>query len=176
MILDRVEDIFMIFAVDVAYHEDSACVAGVLFETWESSSFEKVYTKRVDSIAGYESGAFYKRELPCILSLLDEVSEPIDFIILDGYVFLGEDRSAGLGVHLWNEINRRTPIIGVAKNYYKDTPAECEILRGKSQKPLYITSIGVDLEDAKKYILKMHGLNRMPTLLKKVDQISKSVE
>lgn len=165
----------MIFAVDVAYHEDSAFVAGILFETWESSSFEKVYTKRVDSIADYESGAFYKRELPCILSVLDEVQESIDFIVIDGYVSLGENRDVGLGMHLWNSLGGKTPIIGVAKNYYKNTPIECGVLRGASVKKLYITSVGVELDLAKEYILKMHGIYRIPTLLKQLDQISKQV-
>ena len=175
MILDRVEYIFMIFAVDVSYQDNSAFVVGILFETWESSSFEKVYTKRVDSIADYESGAFYKRELPCILSVLDEVQEPIDFIVIDGYVFLGEKRDAGLGMHLWNKLEGKTPIIGVAKNYYKNTPIECGVLRGTSLKKIYITSVGIDLDLAKGYILKMHGIHRIPTLLKQLDQISKKI-
>ena len=64
-------------------------------------------------------------------------------------------------------------IIGVAKNFFKDTPHNCEILRGKSQKPLFITSIGIDLIDAKQNILKMSGEHRLPDLIKKVDSLTK---
>lgn len=166
----------MIFAVDVAYQEDSALVVAILFEKWESSSFDKLYTKRVDAIAQYESGAFYKRELPCILSILKEVQQPIDFIIIDGYVFLGEDREPGLGMHLWNNLEGDIPIIGVAKNYYKNTPVECGILRGNSLKNLYITSVGISLDLAKEYVMKMHGPYRIPNLLKQLDQISKKAD
>lgn len=52
---------------------------------------------------------------------------------------------------------------------------ECGVLRGASVKKLYITSVGGELDLAKEYILKMHGIYRIPTLLKQLDQISKQV-
>ena len=75
--------------------------------------------------------------------------------------------------YLWQSLTTKIPVIGVAKNYFKDTPKACEILRGQSLKPLYITTIGIDLEQAKQYILEMSGQHRIPTLLKLVDQKSR---
>lgn len=49
-----------------------------------------------------------------------------------------------------------------------------EIFRGTSSKPLFITSAGIDLRDAAEHIEKMHGMYRMPTLLKLLDTYTKT--
>ncbi|MCH7295377.1 endonuclease V [Acinetobacter higginsii] len=164
----------MILAIDVHYKENSAFIAGVIFPVWESTTPKQIYTKHIHPIAEYESGNFYKRELPCILALLHDIHDPIDYIIIDGYVTLGHEGNAGLGSHLWQNLIPKIPVIGVAKNYFKDTPKACELIRGKSLKPLYITSIGIDLEQAKQYIMRMSGQHRIPNLLKLVDQESRA--
>lgn len=165
----------MIFAVDVSYQDNSAFVAGILFRTWESSSIDVVHAQKIDFVAEYEPGSFYKRELPCILAILNVIDGEIDTIVIDGYVTLGAEKEYGLGMHLWDALGHRIPIIGVAKNYFKGTPHSCEILRGESSKPLFITSVGIDLEEAKMNILNMHGKHRIPDLLKIVDQKSKEI-
>ena len=48
-----------------------------------------------------------------------------------------------------------------------------ELLRGKSINPLYITSIGIDIETAKRNISKMFGDYRIPTILKELDKLTK---
>ncbi|RZG73430.1 endonuclease V, partial [Acinetobacter sp. WCHAc060033] len=63
----------MIIVLDVAYAESFAHVAGVVFENWTSQKAAQTYTLKVQEIAEYESGQFYKRELPCLLALLQEV-------------------------------------------------------------------------------------------------------
>lgn len=165
----------MILAVDVQYAEESAVVAGVLFRDWQSSVVESDRTKTINHIAPYEPGSFYKRELPCILSLLEDLSEPLETIVIDGYVTLGTDPSPGLGMHLYQKISKRSPVIGVAKNKFKDTPQICELRRGSSQKPLLITAVGMPLPEAKQKIAQMHGENRIPTLLKRVDQLCRGI-
>lgn len=66
------------------------------------------------------------------------------------------------------------PIIGVAKKKYKLLQNEYrEVYRGKSKKPLFITSAGFDIDKAKKIIEKMHGSFRIPSMLKLADQLSK---
>lgn len=165
----------MIIAIDVHYTENSALIAGLIFQTWTSLQPERVYTQHFNEIAEYESGSFYKRELPCILSLLQQVQEPLEIIIIDGFVTLGTEQKAGLGMYLWQSLNPQIPVIGVAKNAFRGTPQHCEILRGESLKPLYITSAGIDLELAKQGILMMSGKHRIPTLLKLVDQYSRGI-
>ena len=62
----------------------------------------------------------------------------------------------------------------MAKNYFKDTPEDCVVLRGKSQKPLYITSIDIPLNVAKENIMQMYGNHRIPNLIKQIDLKSRS--
>lgn len=161
----------MIFATDVQYADDTAFAAGIVFPDWKSDEIESVIVKHIDNTASYEPGYFYKRELPCILALLSDVEVELEAIIVDGYVTLGEDKKPGLGMHLYNRIDGAVPVIGIAKKEFTGTPNECRLLRGKSKNPLFVTSVGVSLEVAKGYIAHMHGDNRIPTLIKKVDQL-----
>lgn len=159
----------MILAIDVDYREDNkAVVSGVLFEDWKNQYPQDIVTTSVDNVQAYKSGQFYKRELPCILELLKKIDSNFQYIIVDGYVFLGEDKK-GLGAYLYEALDKRVPIIGVAKNAFRDIEEETYIYRGESKKPLYITSIGLVQENAKEYIQQMHGKYRLPTLLKLVD-------
>jgi deoxyribonuclease V len=64
----------------------------------------------------------------------------------------------------------------VAKRSFLDTPEACEVLRGSSEKPLFVTAVGMPLSDAKQYISVMHGKNRIPSLLKKVDQLCRGID
>lgn len=164
----------MIFAVDVHYGTNSAVAAAILFQSWQTDTVAHTLTKTIAPIAPYEPGQFYKRELPCIMALLDDLNQvtmPLTTIVVDGYVTLGSQGKAGLGMVLYEAIGRTTPVIGVAKRFFHETPAECELLRGGSQNPLYVTAVGIPLPTAKQHIHQMHGDHRFPTLLKKVDHL-----
>jgi len=159
---------------DVAYCDDTAIAAGILHPNWRSDEIARTVVKKIHPVAPYESGQFYKRELPCILSLLKEIAEDLEAIIIDGYVDLGREGKAGLGRHLFDAVGAAVPVIGVAKREFADTPDECRIFRGKSKTPLFVTSAGMPLSQAKSRILTMHGGNRIPTLLKRVDQVCRT--
>jgi len=160
----------MIFAIDVHYNPDeSAKVAGVLFENWEDATPLKVYTTHIEKVNPYESGSFYKRELPCILAILELVQETIEYIVVDGYVYLNDKK--GLGAHLYHALNEQISIIGVAKSAFRDIAEQTYLYRGESTKPLYVTSVGVELSQAKEWVETMHGKYRFPTLLKEVDRL-----
>lgn len=97
----------------------------------------------------------------------------IQFIV-DGFVYLDDNYKYGLGGHLFESLNRKIPIIGVAKtNFASNKENKVELLRGKSINPLYITSIGIDIETAKRNISKMFGDYRIPTILKELDKLTK---
>jgi len=51
--------------------------------------------------------------------------------------------------------------------------ADYKIFRGGSRRPLYVNSVGIDLEEAKQKIIAMHGDFRVPTLLKLADRESR---
>lgn len=165
----------MILAVDVHYRENIANAAGIVFNHWEDD--HPVCEKKIELpfSQDYIPGKFYLRELPCILELLKYFIIFPDAIIIDGNVFLGKDCSPGLGSHLYKSLNEQVPVIGVAKSRYKDTPECAQVYRGKSTRPLYVTSIGVDQEEAKSNILTMYGSSRIPFLIKRVDQLSKQL-
>ena len=163
----------MILAVDVHYTNDSATVAGVTFEHWTDESETGLYLSHLSGIKEYISGQFYKRELPCILKLLEEHRLFPDIIVIDGFVHLDATSTPGLGLYLFNALNKKVPVIGAAKNPFAGIPEACKLLRGQSKKPLFITSAGIPLEQAKDGIRRMSGKDRIPVLLKKADQLSR---
>ncbi len=165
----------MILATDVHYTDPTALAAGVLFTDWQSDAITRVVTTPITQTAAYQPGNFYKRELPCLLALLANIPESLDVIVIDGYVTLGTANKSGLGLHLFNALQQTTPVIGVAKRPFQDTPADCAVLRADSQAPLYVTSVGIPLLDAKQKIATMHGDFRIPTILKKVDQVCRGI-
>ncbi|MCA9975123.1 MAG: endonuclease V [Anaerolineales bacterium] len=161
----------MILAVDVHYEETEAMAAGVLFSAWDACEPDAMLLTHLSGVADYEPGYFYRRELPCVLALLAQVDPLPHTIVIDGYVYLGSEQQPGLGKHLYDALNGRIPIIGVAKTYYKGTPAATELCRGRSQRPLYVTAVGVEQTAAKQAIQQMCGSARLPDLLKRVDQL-----
>lgn len=162
----------LIVAVDVDYRANDATVAAVAFRDWKDSRPAHVVTTTVSPIAAYEPGAFYKRELPCILKVLtklsQETTESIGCIVVDGYVSL-EEGHPGLGYKLYEALDKKIPVVGVAKTLYKNAKAT-QVCRGDSKNPLYITAEGLPVVDAATAISGMHGDYRLPTLLKLVDQ------
>jgi deoxyribonuclease V len=165
-----------IFAVDVDYRETYAIAAGVMFNNWEDSIPISQSVIRVDDIAEYEPGYFYKRELPCLIKLLNQLDDLPKYIIVDGYVHLEEAKKPGLGKHLYDALKGQSIVIGVAKTRFNNTPPEIEIFKGESQRPLYVTAAGISDTEAKKLIEKMDGRYRIPTMLKLVDQLSKQTD
>ncbi len=161
----------MIAALDVRYDNAAATGFGaaIVFEHWDDAKPAAEYTATFSHVEPYVPGQFFKRELPCLLELLKKVGEPLSTIIVDGFVSLGD--KPGLGMHLWEALGRRVPVIGVAKNHFRyATPVA--VLRGSSKRPLFVTAGGIEPSSAGEAIRKMHGFNRIPTLLKWVDRLT----
>ena len=167
----------MILAFDSYYFENSAKTVCVAINEWTSAEPSKIYTAVMEGIEEYVPGQFFKRELPCILSLFNQVDKTdIEAIVVDGYVYLDDEMQPGLGGHLYNALSQTIPVIGVAKSDFKTlTKLKYELYRGESVKPLYITSIGIDMEVAFNNIKAMHGSFRIPTVLKTLDTLTKVV-
>lgn len=161
----------MIFAVDVDYREGKAVAAGIAFNNWEDSTLKSTFITETDQVEEYQPGEFYKREMPIILLLLEKLPQLPKIIVIDGYVYLDLHQKAGLGYHLYNALDKRVAVIGVAKSRYKDIPTEAEVFRSDSNRPLYVTAIGIEESEARDFIKKMHGSHRLPTILKAVDRL-----
>jgi len=63
----------MILAFDTYYYDEKARTICLAFESWEAADYVAVYSEELENIADYTPGEFYKRELPCILSLLKKI-------------------------------------------------------------------------------------------------------
>lgn len=167
----------MILAFDTYYYYDKAKTVCLAFKDWQTDSAFDIYAEVKTGIEQYIPGEFYKRELPCIISVLKNFDlKDVECIIVDGYVYLDDNLRPGLGAHLYEALDKRVPVIGVAKTNFAtlNTNKSC-LLRGKSVRPLFITSAGVDLNKATMLIKNMTGENRIPTLLKKLDAFTKEL-
>ena len=165
----------MILAFDTYYYDGKAKTVCLEFTEWNQSENFKIHTEIIENVEEYIPGEFYKRELPCILSLLNKIDlKKVEVIIVDGFVYLDDEKKYGLGGHLYEKLNQVIPIIGVAKtNFASIEKHKRSLLRGDSQKPLYVTAIGIELDDAFQKIESMAGEFRMPTLLKEMDRLTK---
>ncbi len=166
---------FMILAFDTYYFENKAKTVCLEFAEWDDKNHLNIFSEIKDEISEYESGAFYKRELPCILSLLNKIKlDDNTIIVVDGFVFLDDEYKPGLGAHLYNALEQRIPVIGVAKtNFAQIHNLKREVYRGESRKPLYLTSAGINIDEASEYVQSMYGQYRIPDLLKQLDSLTK---
>ncbi|MEZ0128697.1 endonuclease V [Flavobacterium sp. LBUM151] len=165
----------MILAFDTYYFDGKAKTVCLEFEKWNESENFKIHTEIIDNVEEYIPGEFYRRELPCIMSLLNQIDlKTVDVIIVDSFVYLDDEKKYGLGGHLYEKLNKEIPIIGVAKtNFASIEKDKIDILRGDSQKPLFITAIGIELDDVVQKVASMAGEFRIPTLLKELDRLTK---
>ena len=165
----------MLACVDVDYHDGRAVAACVLFRAWCDSESAGECVDEIVQVETYQPGQFYRRELPCLLSLLARIKEPLETIVIDGYVWLGDETKPGLGAHLFEALGRNVPVVGVAKSRFAGAEAET-VCRGSSRRPLYVSAAGMDRQTAARHIQSMHGPYRIPTLLRKVDQLCRRSE
>jgi deoxyribonuclease V len=164
----------MIACVDVDYRDVGAVAACVCFQAWSDAKPASETVVQIRDVEPYQSGQFYRRELPCILTVLESLPETPQVIVIDGYVWIGDQRS-GLGGRLYEALGRQVAVIGVAKtSFVKAEPVEL-LLRGRSRSPLYVTAVGMDAAEAASHIRTMHGPYRIPTLLRRVDQLSRGL-
>lgn len=158
-------------AMDVGYGDTGALAAAVVFAAWDAADPVEEHVVAVPEVAPYEPGAFYRRELPCLLAAWHRLVD-IGCVVVDGYVDLGPGRP-GLGRHLHDAVG--VPVIGVAKTRFH-AAGGLEVTRGGSARPLLVTAAGVSLDEAARAIAAMHGAHRIPTLLRRVDALSRGAQ
>jgi deoxyribonuclease V len=98
----------------------------------------------------------------------------VDVVIVDGYVWLGGEDKPALGAHLYQALGERTAVVGIAKTKFKGADAGCEVIRGRSARPLFITAAGMSPEWAAQHVRSMHGPYRIPTLIKRADDLCRA--
>ena len=105
--------------------------------------------------------------------MLHEVAQPSHAIIIDGYVYLDRDGRPGLGARLYEALQGKVPVVGVAKTALRDDDWSIPVLRGVSKTPLRVTAIGMDQTEAAAHVRAMAGAYRIPEMLKQVDQMAR---
>lgn len=155
--------------MDVDYRTAGAVAAGLWFRGWSANQAEFQSTVSFSDVAAYNPGAFYKRELPCLLAVLANGPRS-DVVIVDGYVWL-DDGVAGLGARLHATVGG--VVVGVAKTRYAGATDVVLVCRGESRSPLFVTAVGMSADDAAAAVAQMHGPYRVPTLLKEVDALAR---
>jgi len=145
-----------------------------MIKRWDAKGAGRIEVRRFDGPPeNYEPGAFYKRELPLLMSIISEFEDAIEVIVIDGYVWLGANNQPGLGGHLFSGLERRIPVIGIAKTRYRNDTWSTPVLRGESRRPLFVTSAGIHKETAAECICLMHGDSRIPTILALADRTAR---
>lgn len=161
----------MIAALDVAYGTDRAAAAAVLFRDWTDDAPTAEHTAIGPIAAEYRSGELWRRELPHLLAVLERAG-PLDLVVVDAHVWLATGK-AGLGAHLWRALEEKVPVVGVAKEAFAGNDAAIAVLRGTSRRALFVSAAGTDAAEAAERVRAMHGAHRLPTLLQRVDALSR---
>ncbi len=160
--------------VDVQYQGDiKASAATVVARHWTDKAPIEEHITLVSNVKPYTPGAFFERELPCLLAVLALVQTEVRAIVIDGYVELDEHGKPGLGGHLHAHYQGAIPVIGVAKTAFRGSAFAIPVLRGTSRHPLFVTSRGVDPARAAELVRQMHGAHRIPTLLQRTDHLAR---
>jgi deoxyribonuclease V len=160
-------------AVDVHYPPEGGARAAVV-TAWEPR-FAAIAEQRVRwlaSVAPYQPGRFYTRELPPLQAVLADLGHPLLLVIIDGYVDLDPRGRPGLGAHLHAHL--RVPVIGVAKTAFRTASHAVPVRRGDARRPLYVTSAGVPADRAAALVAAMAGPYRLPDALRRVDALARS--
>lgn len=161
-------------ALDACYRDPLAFAAGALFEEWASRAPVREWTVRVEGVAPYVPGQFYRREMPCLLRLLEALPDLPAVILVDAYAWLGGPRHPGLGARLHEALGGRAAVVGVAKTRYRGAGPAKVVRRGRSGSPLYVSAAGMDLDEAAEGVLRMHGRGRLPLMIRRADVLSRA--
>lgn len=165
----------MIAAFDSYYSNEVQKTVCLIFSNWIHPRIEKTLTGFHKIEDTYHAGEFYKRELPGIMQLIKHPDfVDVDTIIVDAFVWLDDEGTPGLGARLHEAIDKKIPVVGVAKTDFATVHhSKREVLRGSSRRPLYISAIGLDPDLAADHIRNLPGSYRIPDILKKLDQLTK---
>ena len=163
----------MLCAVDVHYEPDRARASCTVFAEWTSPASDAERVIETPPAEIYVPGQFFRRELPPLLAILGTLPALPDIVVIDGYVWLDADGTPGLGARVHGALGMA--VVGVAKTPYRGVVPAARVFRGGSAKPLFVSAIGLGLEDAADGVRRMHGAHRIPVLLKRTDHLARGL-
>jgi deoxyribonuclease V len=158
-------------AVDVQYLSTGGARAAAVLAA--DAAFVHVLAERtalVPQVAPYRPGEFYRRELPPLRAVLDDLGG-LGLLVVDGYADLDPAGRPGLGAHAHAEFG--IPVIGVAKSRFRTATHAVPVLRGSSARPLFVTAAGMPAADAAELVRHMSGRYRLPDALRRADTLAR---
>ena len=180
----------MILVTDVFYNEinNSAHIAGAVINDWTSDKIVETYElDKIDIDCAYIPGQFYKREMPCLIELWNSIPESkkaqINTFIVDGFYDIWDGRP-GLGHHFRDwliENGYNVEVVGIAKSPCRETNKFTlpvyrteESKTSKCRSALWVNGSNME-NDYQNKVLNMAGKYRIPTIIKKVDKLSRQI-
>jgi deoxyribonuclease V len=159
-------------AVDVHYLSTGGARAAAVLAA--DAVFAHVLAERtavVPRVPPYRPGEFYRRELPPLRAVLEDLSG-LGLLVVDGYADLDPSGQPGLGARAHAEFG--IPVIGVAKSRFRTATHAVPVVRGSSVRPLFVTAAGMPSADAADLILRMVGRYRLPDALRRADTLARA--
>jgi deoxyribonuclease V len=70
-------------------------------------------------------------------------------------------------------VHRGGPVVGIAKTSFVGAEPVGEVLRGRSRRPLFVSAVGMELNEACDRVQQMHGKFRVPWAMSEVDRLAR---
>ena len=159
-------------AADVHYLSTGGARAAAVLAA--DASFAQVLAERtavVPQVAPYRPGEFYRRELPPLRAVLEDLTG-LGLLVVDGYADLDPSGRPGLGAHAHAELG--IPVIGVAKSRFRTATHAIPVVRGSSARPLFVTAAGMPSAAAADLVQRMAGVYRLPDALRRADTLART--
>jgi deoxyribonuclease V len=132
-----------------------------------------IHCGQTDEIHRYEPGRFFERELVPIVDVLGQ-ADPVDLLLVDGYVDLDPSGRPGLGAHVHRRLG--LAVIGIAKTEFRTATHAAQVLRGSARRPLYVTAAGLALDEAARLVAEMAGPYRLPDAVRRADALARGAD
>ncbi|MGC9059064.1 MAG: endonuclease V [Candidatus Aenigmatarchaeota archaeon] len=170
----KVEKIEKVLALDVAYKDDLAFCAAIIYDLENQKVIKDLIVREKVSFP-YIPGLLFLREAPIMLKAIEEIDREYDLIVVDGHG-LAHPRKAGLATIIGILTNK--PTIGIAKSFLygeiKDNYIFVENQKVGIKFGKYYASIGsnIDIESLENFLKIVNY--EYPKFLKIADKLSKT--
>ena len=170
----KLEKIEKVLALDVAYKDDLAFCAAVIYDLRQEKVLKELIIKEKIYFP-YIPGLLFLREAPIMLEAIEKIDRDYDLILVDGHG-LAHPRKAGLATIIG--ILTGKPTVGIAKSFLYGEIKDSYIFVDEQKVGIkfgkYYASIGsnIDIESLENFLNIINF--KYPKALKIADKLSKT--